>query len=152
MVARFYVYLKGVPMSVATDLVPVVYIPARARRPEPVGATVVALHRPSVRSVAAPVRLTRRGVGVLAAAVAAVAGALFWLAWLSAPASASLSAGSPAGSPAPISVQVHSGDTLWSIALRVAPHTDPRAEVAALQRLNHLSGADLAAGQVLRTR
>jgi LysM repeat protein len=46
---------------------------------------------------------------------------------------------------------VQSGDTLWSIASRVAPGRDPRDEVARLQRLNHLDGVDLAAGQVLRT-
>jgi LysM repeat protein len=46
---------------------------------------------------------------------------------------------------------VHDGDTLWSIASRVAPDRDPRDEVTRLQRLNHLDGVQLAAGQVLRT-
>jgi LysM repeat protein len=49
-------------------------------------------------------------------------------------------------------VTVRSGDTLWSIASRVAPGADPRAEVATLQRLNHLRGTALTPGQVLATR
>jgi hypothetical protein len=40
---------------------------------------------------------------------------------------------------------------LWSIATQVAPSRDPRAEVAELQRVNHLDGVELAAGQLLRT-
>jgi LysM repeat protein len=90
-------------------------------------------------------RLTRRGVLVLALAVALAAVGLVWLAWLSAPAAGAHPPATPA------SVTVQSGDTLWSIATRVAPGRDPRDEVARLQRLNHLDGADLAAGQVLRT-
>lgn len=131
-------------MSVATEFAPVVYIPSRARR-EPVPATVLTLHRPSERSVAAPLRLTRRGVLAVATALAALAVGLVAVAWLCAPAR-------PAGPPAPGVVTVQSGDTLWSIATRVAPQRDPRAEIADLQRVNHLSGAELSAGQVLRTR
>ncbi|PZS25285.1 MAG: hypothetical protein DLM58_22800 [Pseudonocardiales bacterium] len=108
-------------------------------------ATVISLHRPSADSVAAPLRLTRRGVVALVLAVAALAAALVLTAWLSAPRA---SAGHAARS---ATVVVHDGDTLWSIATRVAPDRDPRAEVATLQRLNHLSGADLTAGQVLHT-
>jgi LysM repeat protein len=47
-------------------------------------------------------------------------------------------------------VTVAPGDTLWSIAERVAPNTDPRAEVAALQKRNGLTGVDLVPGEVLR--
>ena len=130
-------------MSVATEFAPVVFIPERARTVRP-DATVLTLHAPSAS--AAPLRLTRRGVLVLAALVAVLAGAIVWLAGLSAPGAAR-----PAG-PAPAAVTVRAGDTLWSIAGRVAPDTDPRAEVATLQRLNHLPGAALTPGQVLRTR
>ncbi len=154
-------------MSVATDLVPVITVPERARparrhlapvRPARAGgvlpsaaggvlpsASVVALHRPSAQSIAAPARLTHRGVAALAGLVAALAGALVWLASASAPAA-------PAPAAVPVSITVQSGDTLWSIAFRVAPARDPRAEVATLQHLNHLIGADLRAGQVLSTR
>jgi nucleoid-associated protein YgaU len=132
-------------MSVATEFAPVVYIPERARTQRP-SATILTLRPPSEAAVAAPLRLTRRGVLALSAAVAALAIALVWLAALSAPAA------SPAPAGAPVSVTVHSGDTLWSIATRVAPDRDPRAEVATLQQLNHLSGVTLQAGQVLKTR
>ena len=52
----------------------------------------------------------------------------------------------------PANVTVHRGDTLWDIASRVAPDRDPRAEVAVLQRLNHLDGTALQPGLTLRTR
>ena len=47
---------------------------------------------------------------------------------------------------------VGAGDSLWSIAARIAPQRDPRAEVADLQRVNHLASTDLTPGQILRTR
>lgn len=131
-------------MSAATEFAPVVYIPERAR-PDRAEATVIVLHRPAAASVAPPLRLTRRGVVAVSAVVAALAGALLWLAALSAPAS-------PRPTPAPATVTVGSGDTLWSIATALAPDRDPRAEVATLQRLNHLTGVGLTPGQVLRTR
>lgn len=136
-------------MSVATEFAPSVPIPARAR-PQALAehpaalATVSVLRAPDARSVAVPLRLTRRGVVVIALAVAALGAALVWVAALSAPSPAA----APVGGPAVVTVQ--SGETLWSIASRVAPQQDPRAEVAALQRLNHLTGADLRPGQQLR--
>lgn len=131
-------------MSAATEFAPVVDIPARARPSEHL-ATIVALQRPSAESVAAPLRLTRRGVLVLALAVAALAVGLVVIAWRCAP---SAVAGRSAQ---PETVTVHDGDTLWSIATRLAPDRDPRAEVADLQRHNKLVGVGLTAGQVLRT-
>jgi Tfp pilus assembly protein FimV len=131
-------------MSVATEFAPVVFIPERARtvRPE---ATVLTLHAPSPASVAPPLRLTRRGVLVLCALVAVLAGGLLALAGLSAPSGA-------AAHHLPATMTVRPGDTLWSIASRVAPGVDPRAEVATLQRANHLAGAVLTPGQVLVIR
>jgi nucleoid-associated protein YgaU len=132
-------------MSAATEFAPVVYIPPRAQPRERM-ATIIALQRPSAESVAAPLRLTRRGVLVLALAVAALAAGLVLTAWLSAPSA-------PAARPGQLAtVTVHDGDTLWSIATRIAPDRDPRAEVAELQRRNHLVGVELIAGQVLRTQ
>jgi hypothetical protein len=150
--------LGGVLMSVATEFAPTVSIPGlilgsacpdlplpdrTAARPGPL-ATVTVLRPPSERSVSAPVRLTRRGMFVVALAVAALGAALVWVAALVAP--------SPSAAPAtgPAVVTVESGDTLWSIAQRVAPQTDPRAEVTTLQRLNHLGGVGLVPGQQLR--
>lgn len=132
-------------MAAATDFAPVL-APVRApeidwRDDRPL-ATVVPLFAPEA---APPLRLTRRGRRVAALLVLAAAGALLWLAARSAPAPAS------AGR-APATVTVQPGDTLWSIAARVAPGTDPRAEVDALQRINRLGGPALVPGQVLRTR
>jgi LysM repeat protein len=133
-------------MSAALDFAPDVYGPTRASDEGSRDATILTLVRPSAASVAAPLRLTRRGVVVLGLAVAALAVALLSLAALSAP-----SAGAGPG-PQPATVTVHQGDTLWAIAARVAPDRDPRAEVAQLQRRNHLDGVALTPGQVLHTR
>jgi nucleoid-associated protein YgaU len=135
-------------MSVATELVPAVAIPERARTAAPVRAPerlagVTVLFPPREPAATAPLRLTRRGVVVLTLAVAALGAGLVWLAKVSAPQPAAVPA-------APRSVTVHPGDTLWAIATRVAPQSDPRAEVAALQQRNHLTGVDLTPGQVLR--
>jgi nucleoid-associated protein YgaU len=140
-------------MSVATEFAPVfapvAYVPEPARRqagpPRP-DATVHVRHRPADPAGAPPLRLTRRGVLVLSAAVASLAGVLVWLAALSAPAA------TPARASVPATVTVQDGDTLWSIAGQVAPDRDPRAEVDQLLRLNHLGGVALTPGQVLRTR
>src|SRR5690349_4357577 len=94
-------------------------------------ATVTTLHRPPQRAIAPHLRLTRRGVHVVAAALAMLAVVLVALARISAPA-----AGPAARPSVPDAVTVQSGDTLWSIAGRLAPQGDPQAEVADLQRLN----------------
>jgi hypothetical protein len=130
-------------MSVAIDLVPVVSLPERARRtvspPAPL-ADVVRLHP---LADPAPVRLTRRGVAVVVGLVAALGAGLVALAAASAP-------GADAGTAHPAVVSVVPGDTLWAIAARVAPDRDPRAEVAALERANHLTSPTLLPGQLLR--
>jgi nucleoid-associated protein YgaU len=109
-------------------------------------APVIVLCPPAETRSAAPIRLTRRGVVVLTGAVATVGGALVWLASLSSPAATPALPAAGAGQ----AVTVSSGDTLWSIAARVAPTRDPRSEVSALQRANHLDGSELVPGQVLR--
>jgi LysM repeat protein len=50
----------------------------------------------------------------------------------------------------PTTVTVQTGETLWQLAARVAPHADPRLVVAEIERLNHLSGPAVYAGQQLR--
>lgn len=120
-------------------------VPEPARRGPQRLASVTTLHRLPDQASAPQLRLTRRGVRVLAVAVAVVALGLVALARASAP-----SSGAPARA-VPDTVTVRSGDTLWSLAARLAPQVDPVAEVATLQRLNHLSGAALVPGQVLRT-
>ncbi len=147
-------------MSVATEFEPIFDIPERARRTQTVPrpacpphetpqrlATVTTLHRPAVETAAASVRLTRRGVHVVATVLALAALGLVLIARASAPATPMAHS-----RPVPATVTVRAGDTLWSIASRLAPQVDPRAEVAALQRLNGLGAAGLMPGQVLRTR
>ncbi|HVV76108.1 MAG TPA: LysM peptidoglycan-binding domain-containing protein [Mycobacteriales bacterium] len=46
-------------------------------------------------------------------------------------------------------VTVRAGDTLWSVAERVAPHADTRDVVAEIQSLNRLSGAVVVPGERL---
>lgn len=142
-------------MSAATDEVPLFVLPEHVRRRAALRLVVCdgppARPAPMLRPApaAVPLRLTSRGVAVLAAAVAVVAVALVALAWLSAPSSAGSTPPALVGD----TVAVAPGDSLWSIAERVAPNRDPRAEVAQLQQLNHLDGAagtDLVPGQVLR--
>lgn len=53
-------------------------------------------------------------------------------------------AGAPTGS-----ATVRSGDTLWSIAARVAPGRDTRRVVSDILRINRLPGASLQVGQRL---
>ncbi len=47
------------------------------------------------------------------------------------------------------STTVHSGETLWSVAKRVAPGQDPRALVQRIRELNSLPTASVQAGQQL---
>jgi nucleoid-associated protein YgaU len=136
----------------ATNLAPQP-LPRPVRSPSgdrPVGglATVTRLYPPHPASLRAPVRLTPRGLAALASAVVALAAVLVLAAWRSAPPAAS--AGPTTQGPA--TVVVHAGDSLWSIAARIAPGSDPRAVVAQLQQLNHMSAPVLRPGQLLRTR
>jgi nucleoid-associated protein YgaU len=138
-------------MSAAPKLAPSVDIPPRALAHLPAApdrplASVTVLCPPRELSGAGPLRLTSRGLVVVTAAVLALGAALVWLAALSAPSTG------PVPVSGPVRVTVHAGDTLWSIATRVAPQRDPRAEIGELRGLNHLAGARLTPGQVLRVR
>ena len=58
----------------------------------------------------------------------------------------------PGEAPAPLATRtivVQPGDTLWSIAQRVRPGTDPRETVALIQQRNDVAAGDLQAGQSL---
>lgn len=46
-------------------------------------------------------------------------------------------------------VTVAAGQTLWDVAVQVAPHADPRVTVAELEAANHLPGGAVLAGQSL---
>jgi hypothetical protein len=120
-------------------------IPVAAERPRPAavpagrGRATVA-HRAAPE---APLRLTRRGrvVLVLLPAVLALSSAFVGVSAPFAQADPSASSGA---------VVVRAGDTLWSVAGRVAPARDPRDVVAELERVNHLSGAVVLAGSRLQ--
>ncbi|HVD29317.1 MAG TPA: LysM peptidoglycan-binding domain-containing protein [Mycobacteriales bacterium] len=58
----------------------------------------------------------------------------------------------PVPASAPAEVVVAPGETLWSIAARVAPGGDPRAVVDRLRALNHLPSGTVHPGQRLRLR
>jgi hypothetical protein len=47
------------------------------------------------------------------------------------------------------SVVVEPGETLWAVAVRIAPHDDPRLVVADIESLNHLANAAVEPGQQL---
>jgi len=87
------------------------------------------------------VRLTRRGRAVLIALALLLAAVAVLL---MAPAS---QAADPVGSPP--TVVVHPGDTLWSIAARYAPRSDPFAVIDDIRRLNSLSDYTIQPGQRL---
>ncbi|MCW2601522.1 MAG: hypothetical protein JWM02_3351 [Frankiales bacterium] len=108
---------------------------------------------PSTASSGAPassvprtgLRLTRRGRVVLVLAMISVALVAFTLGRVG-----SSQAATEPTTPTPYSqTTVHTGDTLWSVAQRVAPGHDPRLVVEQIRRLNHLDSAGLQAGQQL---
>lgn len=99
---------------------------------------------------AAPVRptlrITRRGRMVLGAVLALPAAAVLTaLAISAAPAAASNDIASGDFS----YVTVEAGESLWSVAERVAPASDPRDVIADIERLNGLESSAVAAGQSL---
>lgn len=91
------------------------------------------------------VRLTRRGTVVLSVAVLGLGTLMLLVAHLSL---GSTDAVVPPASAAPVTVQA--GDTLWSIAQRVAPNRDPRPVVSRLRSVNHLGTIALTPGQTLK--
>ncbi|UQX86735.1 LysM peptidoglycan-binding domain-containing protein [Jatrophihabitans telluris] len=92
-----------------------------------------------------PLRLTGRGVAVVAALIGLLAGAMLLVAAMS-------SSAAPTAPVVPASVTVHSGDTLWSIANEIAPAQDPRGVVDNLMARNHLTSTSLTPGQTLKVR
>ena len=95
----------------------------------------------------APLRITRRGYVVFGLFAALLLAGLLWVAHVSALAAAP----APSG-PMPAVVTVQDGDTLWSIASRIAPERDPSRVVSELEQRNGLVGAQVLPGQRLRTR
>jgi LysM repeat protein len=106
--------------------------------------------RPAARPSVGPatgVRLTIRGRRVVAAVSALALMAAVFVTVIAVRAALTRPL-VPASAPA--AVTVHPGDTLWSIAQRIAPQSDPRAVVAALRGSNHLPSSTVRVGQHLR--
>ena len=93
------------------------------------------------------VRLTRRGRLARTLLVLSLAVVLASVFGLSAGAGTSDSVGAPTSF---IEVTVAPGDTLWSLATRMADGADVRAMVDEIASVNALASADIQAGQKVR--
>jgi LysM domain len=102
----------------------------------------------SARSPRPPVRLTRRGRLVVLLVLVALAFTLASVGRAAGWASAADPAGGRGGTVATEWV-VQPGETLWQVAVAVAPDTDPRETVARIVELNDLPDASVRAGQTL---
>lgn len=123
--------------------------PASPPRPVPVAVAAVPLVAPAVPAARRPVRLTRRGRLLLLAVLVAL---VFSLASLGAAAVwASGPGDGDGGSSGPVATQwvVQPGESLWQVAVAVAPDTDPRDTVARIVELNDLTSTTVTAGQTL---
>jgi hypothetical protein len=101
--------------------------------------------QPARTRAAGPLRLTRRGrlVATLVLLAGFLAGGVLLAGGLA-------SAGTEPGAAATAQrVIVAPGETLWGIAEREAPGTDPRDTVAEILELNHLQSSAVEAGSVL---
>jgi hypothetical protein len=98
-------------------------------------------------AVSSPVRLTRRGRIVLTLVM--MVGLVVAGFTLGRGSSQAVAHGHSAAHVARHAVTVQAGDTLWSVAERVAPHVDTRAVVAEISSLNKLSGAVVYPGERL---
>lgn len=93
-------------------------------------------------------RLTRRGRAVLMALTALPLAAIVAVPVLSS--GGAVADGSVGSSTVQLQyVTVQAGDTLWSIASRIAPNSDPRDVVDELVRLNGLTSGAIQIGQQL---
>jgi Tfp pilus assembly protein FimV len=94
----------------------------------------------------APVRLTRRGRLIVVLTMMALLVAV----GLVLGHGSSQAAGRGNAAATSRTLTVRPGETLWSVAARIAPHSDPRLVVADIESRNHLDGVEVRAGQQLR--
>jgi LysM repeat protein len=104
------------------------------------------MSRSSTAHSSAPIRLTRRGRLIVVLALMA----LLVLAGIVLGHGSSQAAGHGSVAATSRTLTVKPGDTLWSVAARIAPHTDPRLVVADIESRNHLLGGQVRAGEQLR--
>lgn len=94
---------------------------------------------------AEPIRLTRRGKAVVTLGVS-----LLGFALLQGTGALQAVASAADGGPATATIVVAPGESLWSIAERVAPGSDPRSTILMIEELNGLQPGDgVRAGQGL---
>jgi LysM repeat protein len=91
------------------------------------------------------IRLTRRGRLLVVLSVMTV----LVLAGLVLGHGSSQAAGRGSGVATTRTLTVRPGETLWSVATRIAPHEDPRLVVADIEARNHLVGGQVETGQQL---
>lgn len=98
----------------------------------------------SPRSAPPAVHLTRRGRLLLLAVLVGVLFGAFSLGRAG-------SQATPEAQPGPAleQVTVQPGESLWTVAARIAPDNDPREVIAQIRRLNDLSDSTLRIGQQL---
>lgn len=92
-----------------------------------------------------PIRLTRRGRVLLSALAVLLLAAVLTALGLG---GTGAEAGLDAGAAVPV-ITVAPGESLWSIAERIAPSADPRDIIEAIVSYNGLGGVDVWAGQRL---
>jgi Tfp pilus assembly protein FimV len=98
----------------------------------------------SATATSSPLRLTRRGRVLLVLLLAGLLLAAFSLGQ-----QATQAAGPASAEPAVEQTTVQPGESLWSVAQRIAPDNDPREVIAQIRRLNDLQSVNLRVGQQL---
>ncbi|MCA1671884.1 MAG: LysM peptidoglycan-binding domain-containing protein [Actinobacteria bacterium] len=115
--------------------------PVMAPRPRPAPSVRTASARPGVKVDRRPTQWDRvLRVAGAAAVTLAVVGALSWL-------GQAASAGLPTETSV---VRVGAGETVWDVAVRVAPESDPRAVVQRIRELNGMTSSAVQPGQQLQ--
>lgn len=101
------------------------------------------------RSHPAHVHLTRRGRLLVLLALVGVLFAAFSLGRSASQASPRVDAVTTRVQPAVEQLTVQSGESLWTLARRVAPEKDPREVIAQIRTLNEMTSTQLRPGQQL---
>jgi hypothetical protein len=118
--------------------------PVRSARPLAAPGPLALDRRVAASMPRGRTRLTRRGrLVLLVLAVGLV------LAAISLGRAGSQAATATETGPALQQTTVQQGETLWTVAQRIAPNNDPRDVVAQIRRVNHLHSSSLQVGQQL---